>query len=253
MTELWRPDAYRTSAAAEAAAFTALAAQADLTEPVPSCPDWTVADLVKHVGRIHRWVAAIVDRRLPSRPEKGEIDYRFPADPSDFPQWQAQCSAELAAALRAAAPDEPVWTWGPGGTVGWWLRRMLHETTVHRVDLELALRRVVPLDVPVAVDGVDEFLANLATAVAFAPDVAKLVGTGETILFRTLDTGDSWLVTLGPDGFAIGSAGQAEPDATVQGPAADLYLQVWGRPTTVPPTQSGTPELLALWTANSPI
>ena len=30
---------------------------ADLTAPVPTCPEWTVRDLVTHVGSGHRWSA----------------------------------------------------------------------------------------------------------------------------------------------------------------------------------------------------
>src|SRR5207247_5173243 len=40
-----------------------LAAAADRTPldtPVPTCPQWTMRDLVRHVGDVHRWAAAHV-------------------------------------------------------------------------------------------------------------------------------------------------------------------------------------------------
>ena len=39
------------------------------TRAVPSCPEWTVADLLGHVGRLHRWVAQIVVDRATDRGE----------------------------------------------------------------------------------------------------------------------------------------------------------------------------------------
>ena len=48
-----------------------LAAGADLTRPVPTCPDWTMRQLITHVGRAHRWAAAIVATRPPSRSRSG--------------------------------------------------------------------------------------------------------------------------------------------------------------------------------------
>ncbi|MFI5933540.1 maleylpyruvate isomerase N-terminal domain-containing protein [Actinoplanes sp. NPDC051494] len=43
-----------------ATAFRTAVAAADLGARVPGCPDWTVRDLVAHLGRVHRfWAAAI--------------------------------------------------------------------------------------------------------------------------------------------------------------------------------------------------
>jgi hypothetical protein len=41
-------------------ALLADAAEADLTDPVPTCPGWTVADLLRHHGGVCRWATAIV-------------------------------------------------------------------------------------------------------------------------------------------------------------------------------------------------
>jgi hypothetical protein len=35
-------------------------AAGDLTAPVPTCPGWTLGDLVRHVGDVHRWQTAAV-------------------------------------------------------------------------------------------------------------------------------------------------------------------------------------------------
>ena len=47
------------------------ARSAGLDTPVPSCPDWDVTALLRHVGKIHRWVAQVIatgDMNTP-RPE----------------------------------------------------------------------------------------------------------------------------------------------------------------------------------------
>ena len=37
---------------------------ADPTLPVPSCPDWKLADLVEHVGATQQWVASLTEGRI---------------------------------------------------------------------------------------------------------------------------------------------------------------------------------------------
>ena len=48
-------DAYIDAIERESAAFVAAAAAVDADAPVPSCPDWTVDDLLRHVGIVQRW------------------------------------------------------------------------------------------------------------------------------------------------------------------------------------------------------
>ncbi|HTC81963.1 MAG TPA: maleylpyruvate isomerase N-terminal domain-containing protein, partial [Acidimicrobiia bacterium] len=35
--------------------------------PVPTCPEWTAADLLAHVSRVHRWVTEIVESKAQER------------------------------------------------------------------------------------------------------------------------------------------------------------------------------------------
>ena len=50
-------DAYIDAIERESAAFVAAADAADSDARVPSCPDWTVDDLLRHVGIVQRWAA----------------------------------------------------------------------------------------------------------------------------------------------------------------------------------------------------
>ena len=117
------------------------ASAADLSGAVPTCPGWTVTRLVRHTGIVHRWATQIVATRAAARIEQRDLDVGLPDSEAGYPSWLAAGAAPLAAALRAAGPDTQVWAWGPVQSSGWWARRMLHETTVHRADAELAARR----------------------------------------------------------------------------------------------------------------
>ena len=142
-----------------------------------------------------------------------------------------------------------MWTWAPGGTAGWWARRLVHETAVHRYDAANALGAPFVLDAAVAVDGVDEFLANLPGAAAsFAPGAAELRGEGETIHFHATDAEGEWMITLTPEGFTWGH-GHGKGDVAARATAADLLLLVYGRlPATSERVQRfGDTELLDRW------
>src|SRR4051812_50024396 len=71
----------RAALVEETGAFGELIRTADPTTPVPTCPDWTVRQLFRHVGRGNRWAAQIVaDRRDEALDPRGEPDGKAPAD-----------------------------------------------------------------------------------------------------------------------------------------------------------------------------
>jgi hypothetical protein len=128
---------------------------------------------------------------------------------------------------------------------------MLHETTVHRLDAEFALGREPRAGAAVAVDGVDEFLGNLAAAGRFATALGELDDEGTLHLHATDLPGDGageWMVTLTPERFTW-AHGHGKGDAAVRGTASDLLLLVYGR---VPPVDGryqvfGDQALLGRW------
>ena len=64
---LWRVSDYCTRTEAEAARLVELVTGADPSTPVTTCPGWTMADLVTHVGTVHRWALHIVTTRRQER------------------------------------------------------------------------------------------------------------------------------------------------------------------------------------------
>ncbi|MFI6494562.1 maleylpyruvate isomerase family mycothiol-dependent enzyme [Streptomyces sp. NPDC050564] len=249
------PVDHRTAVAAETTRFVSVVKDADLTTAVPSCPGWTLADLVKHTGSVQRWFSVLLRARIQEPPRKREVDLRLPEQENEYADWLGESATVAAEAFAATDPTLPMWAWGADQHARFWARRMLFETLLHRVDAELALGLRPTIDRPLAVDGIDEFLVNLPFAAFFAPKVANLRGADKTIRFRATAGDDEWLVRLRPDGFGLDTTrATTEPaDATVRGTAADLLLLVYGRLSYDAEVlvHEGDEDLLTHWFANS--
>jgi uncharacterized protein (TIGR03083 family) len=245
---------HRADVAAETVRFATLVRGADPATPVPGCPGWMLADLVRHAGSVQRWFSVLLRNRIQEPPRSRKVDLRLPAEVDGYADWLAESAAVAAEAFAATEPDLPMWAWGADQHARFWVRRMLFETLLHRTDAEQALGLRPTVDPALTIDGIDEFLVNLPFAGFFAPGVAELRGTGETIRFRATDADGDWLVRLRPDGFGPEPADPAaDADATILGTAADLLLLVYRR---LPDdaevfTRQGDTELLNRWSAHS--
>jgi uncharacterized protein (TIGR03083 family) len=219
--------------------------------PVPSCPDWTVARLIKHTGIVHRWCAAVVATRATEPVAQNALDVALPADPNEYPAWLAAGASPLVTVLLDAGPDTPVWSWATAGGTGWWARRMLHETTVHRADAELSVGIAPEIDPVVAADGISEFLQVVKMGSRPSKRLAELP-SGQTIHLHATDDGlgegGEWLIILA-DGDYTWSHGHAKGTVAVRGPAALLLLMAYGRirPDDERLTVFGDEALLATW------
>ena len=224
----WAHEAYCDALGSEIARFGEAARGADLATPVPTCPGWTLADLVEHTGIVERWAAEMVRQLAPERLDRRGLDVAVPNDPAQLPQWLADGAGEVVTAFRASDPDAVMWAWGADKHARFWPRRMLHETTVHRADAELALGREPAIEPAVAIDGVDELLDNLPHAGYFRPQVAELRGDGESLHLHCTDADGEWTITLEPEGYRW-DHGHTKATVAVRGPAADLLLLLYQR------------------------
>jgi uncharacterized protein (TIGR03083 family) len=214
----WYLDAIRADGTALAVAARAAGPDA----AVPTCPGWTVAGLVQHVGEVHRHKAAIVRDRLQERPD----DPPGPPASRSLLDWYEEGLAELLGALAATDPATPVWTWYPADrTAGFWRRRMAHETAVHRVDAESAGRGPGPVGARLAADGIDEVLTAFMGDEPGSGQLGDRVGTMHV---HAADVEGEWLATLHRDALVV-AHGHAKADAAVRGAASDLLLWLWGR------------------------
>lgn len=205
--------------------FTDLVSSADGSEPVVCCPDWTINDLVVHLGTIHRWSAAIVLSGMrgltaPAPKITGPLD-----------EWYAGCGAALMAALSAVDPEEPVPNFARlRETADFWVTRQLHETTIHAVDAAQSLGAPEPWGVTstVAAHGIDEVLSVFfprMTAQGHRPDVRTRVR------LDAIDEYASWIIAPGsdPTGPPVQLHSNAEADTAARGTTIELYLALWGR------------------------
>ena len=204
---------------------------ADLTRPVPTCPDWTLRQLITHVGRAHRWATAIVTTRAAEPIAFREVpDGKLPGDQREHAAWLRTGAAGLVDAVRAGG-DERVWTHLGRGPARYWARRMAHETAVHRADGQIALGQRPQLDPVTAADGIDEWLGFLA-APADGGDRPSLAGLhGKVLHLHVTDegvAGGEWMIRPGPDGVMV-EPGHGKGDVAVRGPASDLLLVLMRR------------------------
>src|SRR5690625_5299130 len=134
----------------------------DLDALVPSCPGWRVRDLVRHVGSAHRMFRRVADEAWMQRPPPLEPDDRPHAEDARDVDWARRETTKLVTALEQLDPAAPRWNFTTGPQVGAFIpRRMLHETTIHRWDLQGAYGQSGHFDTEVARDGVREVLEAL--------------------------------------------------------------------------------------------
>lgn len=225
---------------------------ADLTTRVPTCPDWTLRQLITHTGRGQRWAAAIVATRSPEPIPFREVpDGRLPDDPAEHQGWLASGASRLAEAVRSAGPS-PVWTHLGMGPASYWARRMAHETAVHRADGQIAVGERPEIDPVIAADGIDEWLTLLSAGGDSAPDERPALPDGAVLHFHVTDDGldGEWLIRGRPGGITV-ETGHGKGDAAVRGPASALLLVLLRRlPLDDPAVQViGNRALLDAWLA----
>ncbi|PTM87878.1 maleylpyruvate isomerase family mycothiol-dependent enzyme [Dietzia psychralcaliphila] len=212
----------------------------DLAAPVSSCPDWSVHDLVTHLGAVNRWGGVTVRDGNPHERSRGLGEAMKSAPPATagsgaLADWYADMASGMLETFTETDVDAPTWTFGGPGPAAFWLRRQLHETALHRWDLENALggpSATTPLPQDVAVDTVDEFCAVMyphkgsrgplpvtirLRAVLHAPE--GLATGAEPVGASALGTDLEWVLT-GADGSA---------EVEVSGAPESLALLLWGR------------------------
>ncbi|MEV4021124.1 maleylpyruvate isomerase family mycothiol-dependent enzyme [Nonomuraea angiospora] len=211
------------------ARFVDLLAGADLETPVPTCPGWTLADLIEHHGTTHRWMEHLVRRRVAERVWSRDVPLDLPQDTAAYPAWLAESAKLSLRAFRGADPDTPNWTHGADQHVRFFPRRLLVEAVVHLADAELALGGAPRVAPGIAADGIDEFLENLPYYSWIAEPVSRLRRDGERLAFSATDTGDTWLITLGDGCTWQTGRDDACAEVAVRGSCSDLLLLTYRR------------------------
>lgn len=221
----------------ETGRFIEAARRGRLGDDVPSCPGWSVADLVAHLLEVQTFWATIVEGRLD--------------DPAEVPDMSRPPDTELVGAMDAARrrlvralgdaePDEACWTWAAHDrSVGFVVRRQAHEALIHRVDAELgAGSAVTAIEPELAADGVSELLDSYMTHL---PDWATFTRDGQGVHLAATDFDRRWKLAFGRfSGTSPVSGNTYDFDSAIvddeapstlrlSGAAADLDRWLWGR------------------------
>ena len=220
------------------------------SDPVPSCPGWTVADLVEHHGGVCRWAATIVGEGRATNLSDAELAVVLTAPDGweELLAWYTESTLALLGALRTA-DDGPtlVFLRDAADPRLFWARRSAHETTIHRLDVlaaglgHLPTATAAGISTELALDGIDELLMG------FVPRRTSALRADEPIVVTVTptDADRAWTVEIGagPPVSSIGTA--TDPDAVLTGTAAAVYAGLWNRGDEI--AEHGAAPVLGLW------
>ncbi len=211
---------------------------------VPTCPDWTVADLTRHVGQVYLHkvecmrdgASARRTGRLPGSSDEEPVALLDRAYGELVAEFTTRDPADIGRDLVCARSDGRVL-----------VRRMAQESVIHRIDAELgAGAPVAPVPDDLAVDGsTSSSRSSSPTPSASGPSTSPRpcrTLPGVRFLIQADATADSpsvsWLVRTAP-GPLHGRraapreklADAAEPDVTISGAPTDVLRWAWNRET----------------------
>lgn len=193
----------------------------DVSAPVPSCPGWSVADLVRHIAEVYEHKLACVALGG-ARPDPWPPVWPAADDPLP---WFDDALQRLLAMLRETDPDAASWTWWPADqTAGFWVRRMAQETAVHRVDVELATGDASAIDAELAVDGIEELLDLMFAGDWTGDEQPTLTG-----IVAVSTAGRTWTAVMAEDQVTVSAGDGISPEAEVTGEPSPLLLWMYGR------------------------
>ncbi|MEV6304289.1 maleylpyruvate isomerase N-terminal domain-containing protein [Actinoplanes sp. NPDC051861] len=227
------PDLLQLIDERSAAFRAAVAAAPSLDARVPSCPEWTLLDLVRHLGEGRRkWAAIIAAGPAETLPDPSVWASEMPPadDREALNAWLAESAGQLIGALREAGPDRGCWAWWRRSqsprTAGAAARHQLQEIAVHTYDAQLTAGAPQPLPEEVALDGVEDFQFTCCATTTPWPHEPVVVEYHAT-------EGRSWRLDLSEEGARV--ARQAGPAAgpaagiSVTGSASELVLFFYNR------------------------
>ncbi|MGA5197354.1 maleylpyruvate isomerase family mycothiol-dependent enzyme [Streptomyces exfoliatus] len=226
------PDLLRLIDERSTAFRAAVASAPSLDVQVPTCPEWTLFDLVQHLGQGRRFWAATVAAGPADAPSADAVAERAVAATREreaLMAWSVASTRQLLDALRDAGPERGCWTWWGASqsprTCGAVARHQLQEIAVHTYDAQVAAGAPQPLPDEVARDGVEEFLSTCVATTSAWPHKPT------TFDFHATE-GRSWRLTVDGDGARAARLPAPGPDAagvSVRGTASELVLFIYDR------------------------
>jgi uncharacterized protein (TIGR03083 family) len=234
---------------AESASLSEQAERVLLSDPVPTCPEWTVGQLLQHVGGVQRWATAIVAGALTRFPSAEQEAALFAVPEDNLIGWFLSGAVRLADSLRDIPDDlqAAVFLRNADNARHFWARRQAHETTIHRVDVLSARLGRIPstgeagIGTEQAVDGIDELVTG------FVPRRSSRLRTDEpfSVVVRATDADAAWTVRVSDRPPAVERGVDPDANSVITGTAAALYLGLWNRGDDI--AENGTVDALGHW------
>lgn len=222
------------------------AASTDWGRPVPGCPGWDAADLVRHVGDLLFWMGAIVSAG--QRVSRRSLEPP-PSNASELEDWYRERLERTLRILRNPAPDAETWTFSTLGDrqVSWWHRRLAAEIAIHRWDAQRAAehdpnRALPPLNGTVAAAGITEYMTDFLPGLL---DQDTVTGIAGTLHLHATDGPSEWWVDLDAREAAVPE--HRKGDTAVRGTRSDLLLWLTNRETAAPLEVLGDGAVVTRW------
>lgn len=148
---------------------------------------------------------------------------RPPDDPQAATEWLNAGAHAVIDAVDRVGSDARVWTFLGARPAGWWIRRRLHETTVHRADAAVALGAEFELSPELAADALTEWIDHACVDTRHAAPLDR----GQSLHLHATDerlgpTGE-WSIVHGEDGVSW-SHTHDKGTVALRGPAKELLL-----------------------------
>jgi len=203
---------------------------------VPTAPQWTIADLVEHVGQTQHWVAQIIEQRITDPTQLPTQFAVLPPDPGEWQAWLTQSAQRVTSACSDEALDAAVFNAAGDVRSGtrFWMTSMLNEAVIHGFDAANAAGRPADVDPDVAAALISNHFTMLTSPTweMQRPQSAHAIrGTGQSLQWLATDTthdAGAWFVERQPDG-ARWQPATRQADVTVTGPARSLLLTLTRR------------------------
>lgn len=188
-------------------------------QQVPACPEWDFGKLARHTALVYLQKAETI--RTGVKPQGRWVpDEVMQLGPVEI---LTTCYERLCGQFDAHDPSHPAESWvAEDQTVGFWIRRLTHETSIHRYDAEDALGDARPIRPELAIDGIDEVLTVMVARGGKASESA----TGTVAV---ASGGRTWTVNLLDEQVTILRETADAPDAQLIGEPNDVLLWLWGR------------------------
>lgn len=185
-----------------------------LAVEVPSCPGWTVQDVVRHVAAFAAGCRAWCEIDDPGDAGPFAVMTATMAKVQPLPLDQLVVELDrYDTALAGRPPESPVWGHLGRESIAWHGWHSMNEWGIHRHDVETALGQPSHLTIDRSVDAL-----KWTTDYVF-PMIQK---------FRQIEPFDA-VRLIADDGMDY-VAGYGDPTATLRGSARDLLLHLWRRP-----------------------